>query len=118
MPYRSIVKSAGLAIALLGASGQALAEAVVLRASGPSAVTFTPGQRLPDAAQIKLVDGDSLILLSSGSTVQLHGPYNGPVRGSGEVEPRSFDWLAALKAPPRSRAAGSRGPALQELARN
>lgn len=118
MSNRSIFISAGFAMALLGASGQAWAETVVLRASGPSAANFAQGQRLPDAAHIRLIEGDSLSLLSSGSTVQLQGPYDGSVRGSESVEPRSFNWLAMLKAPPRSRAAGSRGPTVQTLASN
>lgn len=118
MSNRSIFLSTSFAMALLGASGQAWAETVVLRASGPSAANFTQGQRLADAAQIRLIEGDSLSLLSSGSTVQLQGPYNGSVRGSESVEPRSFNWHTMLKAPRRSRAGGSRGPTVQTLASN
>lgn len=118
MSNRSNLFGMGLAIALLGAPGQAWAETIVLRASGPSAAAFTPGQRLPDVAEVRLVEGDSLSLLSSGKTVQLRGPFDGPVRVSGAGEPRPFNWLAMLKASPRVRAAGSRGPAAQILASN
>ena len=115
MSNQSILAGAVFAIALLGASGQAWAEIVVLRASGPSAATFAPGQRLPDVTQVRLIEGDSLSLLYSGRTVQLRGPYDGPVRVSESVESRPFNWLAMFNSKPRARTAGSRGA---ELASN
>ena len=118
MPIRSISIGTFFVVALVGVSGQAWAETVVLRASGPSAASYAPGQRMQDRAQIRLIEGDSLSLLSSGSTVQLRGPYDGPARVSEPAVLRPFNWLAMFKAPPRTRAAGSRGVATQTLASN
>lgn len=115
MSNRSFLIGTVFVIALLGVSDQALAETVILRASGPSAAGFAPGQRLGDLAQIRLIEGDNLSLLLSGSTVELRGPYHGPVRVSKSVESRSFNWLAMLKSPRRARAAGSRSPEAQKL---
>lgn len=62
----------GLAAALLCATS-ALAGPLVVRAAGPSAAQFRPGQRLPDAP-LTLKAGDSLVVLDARGTRRLSGP--------------------------------------------
>lgn len=75
----SLVKlSRSLAVLAFGASMLAaqpvLAEALVVRASGPSAGTFAPGKKLPDGATVTLKQGDVLTLLDGRGTRTLRGP--------------------------------------------
>jgi len=59
---------------LLAAAGPACAEALVVRASGPSAGTFLPGKKLPDGSSVTLKAGDVLTLLDGRGTRTLRGP--------------------------------------------
>ena len=103
-------------VLVLGVPAAAEAETVVIRASGPSAVNYPMGQILQDAAQINLLEGDSLSLLAAGNMLVLRGPYMGPANGARPIEERRSTWLEALKSMPRTRAAAARSPDTRRLA--
>lgn len=70
---RSSLAGAALCAALLTAA-PALAESLVVRASGPSAGGFSPGKKLADGQSITLKAGDTLTLLDGRGTRTLKGP--------------------------------------------
>jgi hypothetical protein len=61
------------AMATLAPQG-AQAESIVVRASGPSAKTLTPGKKLSDNVSITLAAGDVVTLLDGRGTRTLRGP--------------------------------------------
>ena len=61
-----------LATAALGVA-PALAQAVVVRASGPSAAKFPTGKKLPDGARVSLEAGDTVTVLDRAGTRVLKG---------------------------------------------
>lgn len=64
-----------IAAALTAAmAGTALAGPVVVRAVGPSARAYPVGKQLPDAAQLVLKPGDSVVLLDARGTRTISGP--------------------------------------------
>lgn len=63
----------GCAMALAVAA-PAAAETIVVRASGPSASSYSPGKKLPDGGAITLKAGDVLTLLDGRGTRTLKGP--------------------------------------------
>ena len=60
----------------------ALADALVVRSTGPSAVTYPIGRRLPPTERIVLRAGDRVVLVGEGATRTLAGPGNFPVRAT------------------------------------
>ena len=71
----------GAACALATGSA-ALADALVVRSTGPSAVTYPVGRRLPPATRVVLRAGDRVVLVGEGATRTLSGPGNFPVRAT------------------------------------
>lgn len=67
------LSAVALGAALL-ATAPALAETLVVRASGPSAGTFAPGKKLADGAPVTLKSGDVLTVLDGRGTRTLRGP--------------------------------------------
>jgi hypothetical protein len=66
---------AGLALgAVMVTACPAIAETLVVRASGPSAGSFSPGKRLPEGKSVTLKAGDVLTLLDGRGTRTLRGP--------------------------------------------
>jgi hypothetical protein len=66
------IKPIAVGVALL-AGASALAGPLVVRAAGPSAAQFRPGQRLPDAP-VLLKAGDSIVVLDAKGTRSFSGP--------------------------------------------
>ncbi len=79
---------AAAAFLLCGASA-AMADVLVVRATGPSAKNFPAGKKLADNARIALQANDQLVVLSGRGTRTLKGPGtftpNGPVAGATQV---------------------------------
>jgi len=71
LPHTLLALAGG---ATLIAAAPAFAEALVVRASGPSAGTFSPGKKLADGASVTLKAGDVLTLLDGRGTRTLRGP--------------------------------------------
>ncbi len=72
----------------------ALADVMVVRASGPSATSFKPGTRLTDNTPLVLKAGDQLVLLDKGGTRTVQGP--GRFTATESSSPASSVALAAL----------------------
>ncbi|HEX7856546.1 MAG TPA: hypothetical protein VF503_22955 [Sphingobium sp.] len=85
-PFAASVSAFILGSAMLAAA-PAIAETLVVRASGPSAGGFSPGKKLPDGASVTLKAGDVLTLLDGRGTRTLRGPgvfgATGSVSGGG-----------------------------------
>ena len=78
----------GVAAAALCAAAMptaALADALVVRSSGPSAATYSVGRRLAPADRIILRAGDRVVLVGEGATRTLSGPGNFPVRAANQA---------------------------------
>lgn len=69
----SIKSAVAMAVALM--AGAAVAGPLVVRAAGPSAASFKPGQRLGDGP-ISLKAGDSIVVLDAKGTRSFSGPGN------------------------------------------
>lgn len=80
--HRSIAAAAGLSLAatLLSVATPAAADALVVRATGPSAASYPVGRRLPDNGRVILRAGDRVVVVSDAGTRTLSGPGNFPVR--------------------------------------
>lgn len=61
------------ALALFGASA-AIAETIVVKATGPSARTYPPGKSIPDNSKLALKAGDAVTILDGRGTRVLKGP--------------------------------------------
>jgi hypothetical protein len=70
---------AGSALAL---STAALADAIVVRSTGPSAATYPVGRRIAPAERVVLRAGDRVVLVGEGATRTLSGPGDFPVRAA------------------------------------
>jgi hypothetical protein len=70
----------GAALALLGSATAASADALVVRARGPSATRFPPGSTLDVNRSVVLRASDVLVLLDERGTWTLSGPGTFPVR--------------------------------------
>lgn len=69
---------------MLTAPGTARADALVVRATGPSAASYRPGTAIADSRQIVLRAGDSVTILDGRGTRTLKGPGSfSPVAASG-----------------------------------
>lgn len=71
-----------VATAAMATSSAALADAIVVRTSGPSAATYPVGHRLPTTGRVVLRAGDRVVLVGDGGTRTLSGPGNFPVRAT------------------------------------
>lgn len=97
-----ISTKAGLALALLLAT-PALAGPLVVRASGPSAAAFKPGQRLPDAP-LALRAGDRITVLDASGTRSFVGPGSFRLDAVGRTAaPSGFTELLTQKIERRAR---------------
>lgn len=72
----------GAAFAAAATSSAALADALVVRSTGPSATSYPVGRRLTPADRIVLRAGDRVVLVGEGATRTLAGPGNFPVRAA------------------------------------
>lgn len=72
----------GAALAAVVTSSAALADALVVRSTGPSAASYPVGRRLPATERVVLRAGDRIVLVGEGATRTLAGPGNFPVRAA------------------------------------
>ena len=105
---------AGLAgIVALGLAGSAMAQAVVVRSSGPSAATYPQGKKLPANAKVTLKAGDKVTVLDKAGSRILSGPGaftldNAVARDAGGAATRVAGVLAST-AGARARTGAVRG---------
>lgn len=102
---------AGAAALCLAIGGTALANTIVVRASGPSAKSFPAGKPLAPGAKIVLARGDSLTVLDSKGTRTLSGPGTfGAEASAGATLNRGFTALVSTQNRRRARTGAVRGP--------
>jgi hypothetical protein len=94
MMIRSTLAAIAVAGAALTVATPALADAVVVRSTGPSAASYPVGRRLPPADRIVLRAGDRVVLVGEGSTRTLSGPGNFPVRAATQASQGAGSTLA------------------------
>jgi hypothetical protein len=83
------------AVVLISVTGTALADTLVVRASGPSARSYPPGAKLADGGSLLLKAGDVVTLLDAKGTRTLRGPGRFGVTAAATA-PASNVTLAAL----------------------
>jgi len=87
--FRAMV-AGSVTIASLALAGGALAQAIVVRSTGPSATQYPQGKKLPAGASVSLKPGDRLTVIDRAGSRVLSGPgtfaLDGTVnRGTGSV---------------------------------
>jgi hypothetical protein len=112
------LRSAGLLpvaafAALAGLAVPALAGPMVVRASGPSAVSYKPGQKLADTATLVLKAGDQVTVLDAKGTRSFSGPgsFRFDAPSATAAAPTAFAELLTQKSERRARIGAVRGSA-------
>lgn len=94
------------------AAAPAMAETLVVRASGPSAGSFSPGKKLTDGAAVTLKAGDVLTLLDGRGTRTLRGPGVFGASGSASSGGASVASFLGTRTTSRARTGAVRGPGM------
>ena len=94
MVWAKGVVALGMAVAV-GAGTPAWADSLVVRSSGPSAGSYTPGKKLADGGALLLKAGDVVTLLDAKGTRTLRGPGRFNVTAAATA-PASNVTMAAL----------------------
>ncbi|MEQ1510998.1 MAG: hypothetical protein ABL909_11430 [Sphingopyxis sp.] len=117
----SILKHApsiAASIAALSLSGAALAEAIIVRSTGPSAAAYPVGRRMPTTQRIVLRAGDRVVLVGEGPSRTLSGPGSFPVRSTTTPSSGGTNTLGRYLSATGgtiSRTGASRGPGSSEI---
>ena len=93
----------------LGFGGAALAQTVVISASGPSARSYPAGKSLAAGTRIVLAAGDTLTVLDSRGTRTLRGPVTAAAEAAATTANPSFAALVATQNRRRARTGAIRG---------
>ncbi|WP_022683896.1 hypothetical protein [Sphingobium bisphenolivorans] len=96
MVWGRMVALAGMLCAGAGLAVPALADTLVVRASGPSAKSYQPGSKLADGGALVLKAGDVLTLLDARGTRTLRGPGRFSVTAAATTAPASGVALSAV----------------------
>lgn len=81
----SIGKAALGAILLVGVSGTAIAQNIVIRSTGPSASSYPAGKKLPSNAKLALKNLDVVTVLGKSGTRVFKGPGTYSLNGSAQT---------------------------------
>jgi hypothetical protein len=89
----------------------ALAGPIVVRASGPTAVSYKPGQKLADTATLVLMAGDQVTVLDAKGTRNFSGPgsFRFDAPSALAAAPTGFAMLLTQKSERRARIGAVRG---------
>lgn len=82
--WASVAAVAGLAL-----GGNAMAQSVVVRSTGPSSTIYPQGKKLPANAPVVLKKGDQLTVLDKAGTRVLSGPGSFTLNGAVNRDPSS-----------------------------
>lgn len=116
LPHTLLALAGGAA--LLSAA-PAFAEALVVRASGPSAGTFSPGKKLADGSSVTLKAGDVLTLLDGRGTRTLRGPgVFGTTASASAVSSATIASFIGTRNNSRARTGAVRGIAVEPRSPN
>lgn len=105
----SVAVSAAVLGSALSIASPAAAETLVVRASGPSAGSYSPGRKLPDGASVTLKSGDVLTLLDGRGTRTLRGPGVFGASGSASTTGASMASFLGMRTTSRARTGAVRG---------
>jgi len=86
------------AVVALAMAGSAMAQAVVVRSTGPSAAAYPMGRKLPANASVALRAGDHVTVLDKSGTRVLAGPGNFTLNGAVNRDTGSGTALASMMA--------------------
>ena len=105
----SFAALAAAAVAMLPAPAQAVP--MVVRAVGPSAAAYKPGQKLSDTATLVLKSGDTLTVLDAKGTRSFTGPgsFRFDQASASAEAPTAFAELLTQKSERRARIGAVRG---------
>lgn len=105
-----MISTKAFAILALFAAAPACAGPLVVRALGPSAAAFKPGQRLADAMPLVLKAGDQVTILDARGTRSFAGPGSFRIdSASTAATPSAFTELLTQKPVRRARIGAVRG---------
>ena len=93
----------------LGFGGAAIAQTIVISASGPSARSYPAGKSLAAGTRIVLAAGDTLTVLDSRGTRTLRGPVTTAAEAVATTANPSFAALVATQNSRRARTGAIRG---------
>lgn len=93
----------------LGFGGAAIAQTIVISASGPSARSYPAGKSLTAGTRIVLAAGDTLTVLDSRGTRTLRGPITTAAEAAATTTNPSFAALVATQNRRRARTGAIRG---------
>lgn len=99
------------AMGALAVAGTAMAQAVVVRSTGPSAVQYPQGRKLPAGGSVTLRAGDRVTVLDKAGTRVLAGPGSFAVNagGGGAQAPGALASLMSRGGGARTRTGAVRG---------
>ena len=103
-----------LAVAAMTWSSAALAQAMVVRSTGPSATKFPVGKKFAAGERVTLVSGDQIVLLDKGKTRTIARPGTHNVSATVEASQTlssTMTRMIAREGAMRSRGGFTRGPA-------
>ncbi|ODU71538.1 MAG: hypothetical protein ABT11_03495 [Novosphingobium sp. SCN 66-18] len=93
---RKAVVAGLMAAGCLFSAGSALAQAIVVRSTGPSAAEYPQGRKLPANASVTLRAGDRLTVLDKAGTRVLSGPGSFALNGAINRNETAGSALASL----------------------
>jgi hypothetical protein len=101
------------ALVVVAVAGPALAGPIVVRASGPTAVSYKPGQKLADSATLVLKAGDQITVLDAKGTRSFTGPgsFRFDAPSTSAAAPTAFAEVLTQKPERRARIGAVRGSA-------
>jgi len=95
-PVRTLGKVALGALLLIGVSGAAVAQNMVVRSTGPSAKSYPAGKKLASNARLTLKKLDRVTILGKGGTRVLKGPGTFSLNKSASKQANSTTRLASF----------------------
>ncbi len=101
------------AILALMAAVPALADPMVVRAIGPSATLYKPGQKLVATTPLTLKAGDQLTILDARGTRSFSGPGRFSLAAASASTAPAFTELLTQKSERRARIGAVRGPGVE-----
>jgi hypothetical protein len=110
---RPRARALAAALVALTVAGQAVAGPIVVRASGPTATSYKPGQKLADTATLVLKAGDQVTVLDAKGTRSFTGPgtFRFDAPSASAATPAAFTEILTQKPERRARIGAVRGSA-------
>jgi hypothetical protein len=107
------VRTLAVMVAAIALCGPAVAGPIVVRASGPTAVSYKPGQKLSDSATLVLQAGDQITVLDAKGTRSFTGPgsFRFDAPSASAAAPTAFAEILTQKPERRARIGAVRGSA-------